>query len=93
MIKIICAAIYFDDGRTYPHPPKNISTGFVVCGHRHGNCFSIAALIPKKEGLRGVQGFLTSDGNFVNRKEAGKIAYEAGQIKKLTELLYSEDLY
>ena len=40
-----------------------------------------------------IQGFLTSDDRFVNRKEAGQIAFDAGQITKLTECLFSEDLY
>ena len=44
------------------------------------------------------QGFYTSKGRFVNRKEAYKIALKAGQIKKNRDfpnmkLLYSEDLY
>ena len=41
----------------------------------------------------GVQGFLTSDDRFVDRKEGGQIAFDAGQTAKLTECLFSEDLY
>lgn len=91
--KILCAAIHFDDGKEdHPHPPKNITSGFVVCGYRHCNCFAIASLIPDID-MRGEQGFLTKRGNFVDRREGGKIAYEAGQIKSPTEILFSEDLY
>lgn len=42
------------------------------------------------------QGFITSLGRFVNRKEGAKIALESGQIEKLkysSSELYSEDLY
>lgn len=100
---IICAAIWYKDivvdgpNRT----ANNIDRGFVICGHRHGHCI---ALLNQLTGLRSVtngnlsvgeyeQGFLTSKGNFVDRKEAGKIAYERGQITKETDCLFSEDLY
>ena len=41
------------------------------------------------------QGFLDSDGEFVNRIDAAQIALESGQIKKLQwpPRLYSEDLW
>jgi len=32
---IICAAIWFNDGKTYQHQPKNITEGIIVCGRRH----------------------------------------------------------
>lgn len=40
-------------------------------------------------------GFLLSDGTYVHRRDAGKIAIEAGQIQKLKwpPDLYSEDLW
>ena len=41
----------------------------------------------------GKKGFLTSKGRFVDRKEAGKIAYEIGQIDKEVDELTSEMLY
>lgn len=42
-----------------------------------------------------VQGFMTSFGRFVDRKEAAKIALECGQIEKLEEngVLFSEDIF
>ena len=40
-----------------------------------------------------VEGFLTSDDRFVNRKEAAQIAYNTGQVKELHEILISEHLY
>jgi hypothetical protein len=98
---IICAAIWFKDGNKYSHQPRNINSGLVVCGRRHHNCLLTAFELnggKKIEGLnevneRAVQGFLTSDDVFVNRSEAGKIAFEAGQIEKITECLFSEDIY
>lgn len=40
-----------------------------------------------------VQGFITSKGRFVDRKEASQIAYAAKQILEPKNLLYSEDIY
>lgn len=95
---IICAAIWFDDGKKHEHQPRNIDSGFVVAGRRHHNVFSTMADIKdvscKDFGYsKNIQGFLTSDDRFVNRKEAGQIAFDAGQTAKLTERLFSEDLY
>jgi hypothetical protein len=39
------------------------------------------------------QGFLTSKNRFVDRQEAGKIAFSAKQTKKLINKLHSEDLW
>ena len=39
------------------------------------------------------QGFYTSYGRFVDRKEAMNIAKKAGQVETDNETLYSEDLY
>lgn len=43
--------------------------------------------------LPGIQGFLTNTNRFVDRKEAAKIAYEAGQIEREKKYLFSEDVY
>ena len=95
---IICAAIHFDDGKYREHQPKNISSGIVVCGRRHHNCFTTVAALSKQTMKRlkranTTQGFLTDKDNFVNRKEAGKIAFKASQIKNKTDCLFSEELY
>jgi len=61
------------------------------------NCFLTAFELNSESKLttisHPIQGFVTSDDRFVDRKEAGEIAFKAGQIKKLTERLFSEDLY
>ena len=95
---IICAAIWFNDGKKHEYQPCNIDSGFVVAGRRHHNVFLTVADIKdvsyKDYGYsENIQGFLTSDNRFVNRKEAGQIAFDAGQTAKLTEYLFSEDLY
>lgn len=94
---VICAAIWFKDGKQHVHQPKNVKEGFVVCGRRHHNCYYIASIC-LAEGyseVKGtcVQGFLTSKDIFLDRKEAGKLAFEQNQILELTDCLFSEDLY
>lgn len=101
MIKpyILCATVLFKDGNKHAHQPTNIDEGIVICGRRHHNCFIITndlhdgTFIKKRFHDNIVQGFLTSDDRFVDRKEAGQIAYKAGQISKPTDCLLSEDLY
>ena len=95
---ILCAAIWFKDGQKHIHQPRNIDDGIVVCGRRHHNIYLTVADMLKKDYKEhtfddGVQGFLTSDDRFVDRKEGGQIAFDAGQTAKLTECLFSEDLY
>lgn len=94
---IICAAIWFKDGKKHEHQPNNINSGFVVCGRRHHNCFCIASVCladsySEAKGT-GVQGFLTSKDRFVDRKEGGEVALKVRQITKATNCLFSEDLY
>lgn len=96
---ILCSAIWFDDGiDTYIHQPNNINTGYVVCGHRHHNCFTITAMLQgllrkERNTRKEAQGFLTNRNRFVNREEAADIAYASGQIKEKKKQLFSEDLY
>lgn len=94
---ILCAATWFDDGKEYAHQPKNIPTGLVFCGWRHGCIFpQIGGSVKERQEL-GIyekeQGFLTSKNRFVDREEAAKIAFERKQITKNIKTLYSEDLY
>lgn len=42
---ILCAAIWYNDGGKYEAQPKNIESGFVVCGRRHHNCYQTVAVI------------------------------------------------
>ena len=89
---IICAAIHFESNKVQAHQPKNITHGLVVCGRRHHNCFATIYTFDVK--LKEIeQGFITSKDRFVNRKEAGEIAFKAGQTKELRTCLFSEDIY
>jgi hypothetical protein len=88
--KIICAAI-------------KLETGEIFYGHRHNNCieainsqlsWDLSRSQIKK--IEKEQGFVTSDGRFVDRQQAWKIAESAGQIIRQSGgkgTLYSEDIY
>jgi len=92
---ILCATIHFDDLTIYAHQPNNIQIGYVICGFRHDNCIlqylSLSTYRPTK--VKQIQGFLTSKNRFVSREDAAKIAFEAGQVKYLSDGLISEELY
>ena len=97
-MKILCAAIHFDDGIFHISQPKNIQSGFVICGHRHHNCFHLLGTLVGEDKFialnrESVQGFLTDTNEFVTREVAAKIAKDAGQIQEETDRLFSEDLY
>jgi hypothetical protein len=92
--RILYAAIHIDDGLVYVHQPKNISTGYVICGRRHHNCIQTSVILgnlPVKS--NSVQGFLTSDDLFLNRSDAAELAFTCGQIDSPTKILTSEDLW
>ena len=95
---ILCSAIWCNDGKKHEHQPTNVPKGFVISGRRHHNCFITAFILLNDTKLTSVtkkviQGFLTNTDRFVTRKSAGKIALQAGQTNKETDLLISEDLY
>lgn len=91
---------------TYP------ATGLVFAGWRHADCFTLLdawfVLLDEHERIRidaihphqlmgSRQGFLTSCGRFVDRREAWKVAVSAGQVEDVENpergILTSEDLY
>lgn len=101
---ILCSAIHYDDGKEYIHQPRNIATGFVICGRRHHNIINTLAQVFGRETKdRTGQGFLTNTDRFVDRKEAYIIAKNANQLNNklhdqsnpqlISEDLYSENLY
>lgn len=99
---ILCAAIWFDDGKEYLFQPLNIKTGKVFCALRHNVIYELIGGTVKERQDNGLfekeQGFLTSENRFVNRNDGAKIARDANQINWTnvnwdTTLLYSEDLY
>lgn len=89
---ILCAAIHFDDGKQHGHQPENITSGFIVTGRRHHNCYAtltaIAISINLDERIRLMldkadrekQGFITNLDRYVDRKEGYLIAKSAGQL-------------
>lgn len=52
---ITCSAIWFKDGIHHDHQPFNIETGFVICGHRHHNCFMTAYILNDNEKVKNIQ--------------------------------------
>jgi hypothetical protein len=101
---IICAANWYkelplkmpDVLKPRGFSPYNVDKGIVFCGWRHHNClYQMVAITGLRQCEAGeeVQGFLTNTNRFVTREEAGQIAFEAGQTKKLITRLHSEDLY
>jgi hypothetical protein len=68
-------------------------------GHRHNNCFAamneeLSYSLSRIEIMRvnQVQGFVTSTGRFVDRKEAMDI-FDPKRLRNLGDELFSEDLY
>lgn len=103
---ILCAANHYNDGEKHHFQPRNIESGFVICGRRHHNCISTFALMVgfpyDEKGLELMrteeQGFLTNMDRFVDRLEALEIAKNANQLlpdERINEHvgLFSENLY
>ena len=61
----------------------------IYTGKRHCEIFQQGK---KGEFCDAEQGFITDDGKFVTRQEAGKIAFDCGQIKFQNNHLLSEDI-
>ena len=89
-MKIVAAAVKDGNGliHFFPRPCRHHHTVHAL--HRPNNDAENDIIEAK-----GTQGFVTSDGTFVDRVEGARIAIEAGQIKALKwpPYLYSEDLW
>lgn len=95
---VLCAAIWYKDFPLALYQPKNIDTGFVMCGKNHPAIIhQHVVLANKKQSEMGryTQGFITSTNKFVDRQEAALIAICANQVNvtKVGKELFSEDLY
>jgi hypothetical protein len=95
---ILCSAIWVDDENKYTHQPKNIYSGYVICGRRHHNCFTTMQIFKElnkfdwdKKDV--IQGFLTNEDRFVDRKEGAEIAFKSKQIDIERNNLISEHLW
>lgn len=65
--------------------------GIVYTGKRHAYILNDNRR-PKGFLKDGTQGFITDEGEFVNREQAAIIAFECGQIDTLKKELFSEDI-
>lgn len=72
-----------------------IHNGVIWTGRRHHNVIQkiIDEFGREAAPVKGKQGFVTECGKFLDRKEAARVAFEAGQVSKLYPILMSEDLY
>jgi hypothetical protein len=107
MERILCSAIWYPDLELvkdikHNRNPVNVDRGAVFCGYRHPHCMYTMCAVTGKRSVSSVvgkiiQGFLTSENRFVDRKEALEIARNANQLKPdepiKTSGLYSENLY
>jgi len=68
------------------------NSGIIYKGKRHKD---IVMSSPKHLNIRkgGIEGFVTTQGIFLDRKEAAEYAYQCGQIKEPVDELKSEHLY
>ena len=86
MARIVASAIRF----TLPYDLYPI----IMTGKRHSDIFlTMKNLGIKYDKNRITQGFLTSNDQFVDRYEAAGIAWDAGQIDKEVNMLFSEDVW
>ena len=77
MLKVVKPAIKTDDGKIHTAPSWH---------HSHES-IKVNGNVPD-----GKKGFVLSDGTFVSRKKAAKVAYQAKQITKQVEKLHTEHL-
>jgi hypothetical protein len=73
---------------------------FIICGKRHGDCFKNVSDFMSVEKWNQtvnkneiIQGFLTDENKFLDRKHAATYAYQCGQIDTWQDTLSSEDLW
>ena len=70
---ILCAAISL--------PIRDNEPPIIIGGYRHGDCFTTAINMGYSNYIsKNKQGFITSKGRFVDRKEAKIIAKKANQL-------------
>ena len=95
---ILCAATKRIEPRKVVSNPYHAGTNDILnveLGYRHHDIFRRFNVEDDNTVDTGMyaQGFFTSKGRWVNRKEAAEIAYKAGQTDEPIRMLTSEDLY
>jgi hypothetical protein len=92
MTRIVAAAVRTIDGLIHTMPRPHRHHHIVHAMHRPDNTKENDLIIAEGE-----QGFITDDGEFVERVMAANLAVEAGQIRREKLIapprLYSEDLW
>lgn len=81
--RIICSAIWIRNGKRYAHQPNNVTLGIVIAGLRHAHIMvtmSEMELTTPELIASGTMGFITSNYNFLGRKEAMYMAVKTGQV-------------
>lgn len=76
------------------HAAVKAKNGMILLGKCHADCFHQGSSIGLEMCSKADhQGFFTNLGRYVDRKEAARIAFEAGQVDKNLMYLFSEDLW
>jgi len=85
--RVVCAALMYGENE-------------LICAPRHFDetCHRLLSKVDYYQGKAPIQGFVDQYGQFMNRKEAWKVALEANQIIRICGgneegVLYSENLY
>lgn len=79
---------------TIKHAAVKAKNGWVIIGKCHADCFEKARNINLEMSFaRDDQGFVTSRGNYVDRKIGAMVARHAEQVPPDCEILFSEDLW
>lgn len=97
--RVVCAAVWIPVGKQHASAPENVVMGVVFPGYTHWHCLKMVELvfpegsIPDNIRAGEFSGFLTSHNRYVDRFEAGRIAFAAGQVLRDGLCLTSEALY
>lgn len=76
------------------HAAVKSKCGMIFLGKSHSDCIKkMTNLNIKPSPKADDQGFVTSNGRYVNRVEAATIAVNSGQVEHGKTVLFSEDLW
>lgn len=76
------------------HAAVKSKDGWVFIGKCHADCFHKMRNINIEASPKAIdQGFVTSEGRFVDRKEGAFLARCCGQVNERVNILFSEDMW
>lgn len=82
------------DKERITHAAVKAENGMILLGKSHADCFHQAKNTGIEMSQKALdQGFMTSKGRYVTRRDAAFVAIEAGQVRHGIEILFSEDLW